>query len=322
MRTSAWPSGVRDVDRDRALVAVGAEVVGGLGGVAAVARPCRKGGPQPRVSSPPGWPSPGGRSTLITSAPRSASVWVHHGPASTRDRSRTRTPASACGAAGRSVDRRSRWRRPSADCGRVVRRRGIGIIDAMSLASGWRARALPSLSLLAALIACSPTLDWREARPEGSGVAALFPCRPDQHERTVRIAGADAADATARLRRRAARPSRSPSSTAPSRPGSQPLLAALQASARRQHRRRRAARRAVARRPGRRRTRRARCSHLRAGCPTAGRSPRTPPSSSTGVRVYQATAIGAALPRGRHPDLLRRDQAPAMNVYRSGRRPR
>src|SRR5262245_50449560 len=45
--------------------------------------------PQLRVSSP----APGG-SSLITSAPRSASVIVHHGPASTRDRSSTRTPVS------------------------------------------------------------------------------------------------------------------------------------------------------------------------------------------------------------------------------------
>src|SRR6185436_3449948 len=44
-----------------------------------------KGGPQTRVSSP----SPG-FSTLITSAPRSARICVAHGPASTRERSRTR----------------------------------------------------------------------------------------------------------------------------------------------------------------------------------------------------------------------------------------
>ncbi len=45
---------------------------------------CKNGGPQCRVSSP----APG-RSTLTTSAPRSASIWVHQGPASTRDRSNT-----------------------------------------------------------------------------------------------------------------------------------------------------------------------------------------------------------------------------------------
>ena len=49
-----------------------------------------QGGPQVRVSSP----APGG-STLITSAPRSPSIWAHSGPASTRVRSRTRMPSSA-----------------------------------------------------------------------------------------------------------------------------------------------------------------------------------------------------------------------------------
>jgi len=62
----------------------------------------------------------------------------------------------------------------------------------MRPASGRLARAAASvLSLLAALVGCSPAFDWREVRPAGSGVTALFPCRPDQHERTVRIAGAD-----------------------------------------------------------------------------------------------------------------------------------
>src|SRR5271169_1394437 len=47
------------------------------------------GGPQRRVSSP------SGLSTLMTSAPRSASVCPVVGPASTRASSTTRTPASA-----------------------------------------------------------------------------------------------------------------------------------------------------------------------------------------------------------------------------------
>ena len=37
-----------------------------------------------------------------------------------------------------------------------------------------------------------------------------------------------------------------------------------------------------------------------------------------GVRVYQATAIGEALPEDAIADLLRRDQAHAVNVYRRG----
>lgn len=35
---------------------------------------------------------------------------------------------------------------------------------------------------------CSPTLDWREFEPEGSGVTVAFPCRPDHHSRSVRVA--------------------------------------------------------------------------------------------------------------------------------------
>lgn len=47
------------------------------------------------------------------------------------------------------------------------------------------------LALLASalLAACSPTFDWREARFEGSTLVAMFPCRPDHHERPVELAG-------------------------------------------------------------------------------------------------------------------------------------
>ena len=41
----------------------------------------------------------------------------------------------------------------------------------------------------ALLSACSPTFDWREARFEGSTLVAMFPCRPDRHERPVELAG-------------------------------------------------------------------------------------------------------------------------------------
>src|ERR1044072_1955527 len=50
------------------------------------------GGPQARVSSPVLE-----RSTLITSAPRSASTWPAHGPARMRASSSTRTPANGPG---------------------------------------------------------------------------------------------------------------------------------------------------------------------------------------------------------------------------------
>ena len=47
-------------------------------------------------------------------------------------------------------------------------------------------------AVLAALLiaGCSPTLDWREFVPEGSGISASFPCRPDRHARPVAMAGA------------------------------------------------------------------------------------------------------------------------------------
>ena len=40
-----------------------------------------------------------------------------------------------------------------------------------------------------ALLGCSPTLDWRDVRPDGAGLRALFPCKPGSHEREVREAG-------------------------------------------------------------------------------------------------------------------------------------
>ena len=52
-------------------------------------------------------------------------------------------------------------------------------------------------SVLAALAVagaagCSPTFDWREFEPDGSGVVLAFPCKPDHHARTVMVAGASA----------------------------------------------------------------------------------------------------------------------------------
>lgn len=54
----------------------------------------------------------------------------------------------------------------------------------------WRQRSTAGLAI--ALTACSPALDWREFTPEGSGVVASFPCRPDRHARVVVVAGARA----------------------------------------------------------------------------------------------------------------------------------
>jgi hypothetical protein len=48
---------------------------------------------------------------------------------------------------------------------------------------------IAGLGVACAAIACSPTLDWRELRPEGSGIAVSFPCKPDRHARTLAVAG-------------------------------------------------------------------------------------------------------------------------------------
>ena len=41
------------------------------------------------------------------------------------------------------------------------------------------------LGLLLLLAACAPRLDWREARPAGAGVLALFPCKPELERREL-----------------------------------------------------------------------------------------------------------------------------------------
>jgi hypothetical protein len=52
-------------------------------------------------------------------------------------------------------------------------------------------RGRPAAVFLATLVACSPALDWRDVRPQDSGVAMLFPCRPDRLERAIRIAAVE-----------------------------------------------------------------------------------------------------------------------------------
>lgn len=50
-----------------------------------------------------------------------------------------------------------------------------------------------AVRLLAALVlplaACSPVEDWREVRPDGLGVQALFPCKPTSQTRRIALAG-------------------------------------------------------------------------------------------------------------------------------------
>jgi hypothetical protein len=53
---------------------------------------------------------------------------------------------------------------------------------------GWRMAAATVLMVLA-MPGCSPSLDWREARP-ADGLTLLFPCKPDTHVRPVAMNGA------------------------------------------------------------------------------------------------------------------------------------
>jgi hypothetical protein len=39
------------------------------------------------------------------------------------------------------------------------------------------------------LAACAPALDWRDVRPEGSGVTLLMPCKPTAQQRRLPLAG-------------------------------------------------------------------------------------------------------------------------------------
>ncbi|WP_411881269.1 hypothetical protein [Polaromonas sp. YR568] len=66
-------------------------------------------------------------------------------------------------------------------------------------------RAGGLLLATAVLAACSPALNWREVRPEGTRLALLLPCKPDKAEKTVPLGGpatplsmlgCDAGDAT------------------------------------------------------------------------------------------------------------------------------
>lgn len=53
-------------------------------------------------------------------------------------------------------------------------------------------RSSPGLLLttvLLGLVACSPALDWREWRPQGSGIQLLMPCKPVPQMRKLRLAG-------------------------------------------------------------------------------------------------------------------------------------
>lgn len=54
-------------------------------------------------------------------------------------------------------------------------------------------RSPTAAGVLLLTAACTPTLDWREVRPEGAGVIASFPCKPERQTRSVVLAGAPVA---------------------------------------------------------------------------------------------------------------------------------
>ena len=39
------------------------------------------------------------------------------------------------------------------------------------------------------LMACSPTLNWRDVRPDNTGLRLLLPCKPDKAQRSVPLGG-------------------------------------------------------------------------------------------------------------------------------------
>lgn len=48
------------------------------------------------------------------------------------------------------------------------------------------------LVIAASMAACSPQMNWRDVHAEGTDLSAVFPCRPDRHARRVWLAGATA----------------------------------------------------------------------------------------------------------------------------------
>ncbi|WP_374568418.1 hypothetical protein [Ideonella sp.] len=48
---------------------------------------------------------------------------------------------------------------------------------------------LAALAGVALVLGCAPALDWREARIDGAGLAAMFPCRPVAQSRQIDLAG-------------------------------------------------------------------------------------------------------------------------------------
>ena len=49
--------------------------------------------------------------------------------------------------------------------------------------------AASATTLLLLLPACSPALNWRDVRPEGTALVLLLPCKPDKAEKPVPLGG-------------------------------------------------------------------------------------------------------------------------------------
>ncbi|WP_127995590.1 hypothetical protein [Piscinibacter defluvii] len=71
--------------------------------------------------------------------------------------------------------------------------RGRGVAARLAVPPDNRPMPIRTLTSLLAIglaaTACSPSRDWRELHPEGSSLRAQFPCKPDRHQREVRLAG-------------------------------------------------------------------------------------------------------------------------------------
>lgn len=61
----------------------------------------------------------------------------------------------------------------------------------IALLNGLCGASLGALGTLAVLLlsACSPSLNWRETRIADTDLAAMMPCKPAHHQRTVPLAG-------------------------------------------------------------------------------------------------------------------------------------
>lgn len=60
--------------------------------------------------------------------------------------------------------------------------------------------ATAASGLLLALMACAPSLNWREVRPpQGQGLVLMFPCKPEHHERRLTLPGLNGGPVTMHL---------------------------------------------------------------------------------------------------------------------------